>query len=147
VALAVAPLTPSRESRGPWGRVTARQLAPGGWLNQSGLTVLQITKRPLGSRPLVAHAGYASVAPVPQSGIISKARLLHAQGASQFVVGMLAPTSGDSLGTGERSGPRSLGVRAAPIFTSAPPPDKMNIRSHLRHRATVVGARMLHSGR
>jgi hypothetical protein len=96
-----------------------------------GPTVLQITLATTWGHPLVARglAGRASVASAPQSGTIRNARLLRAQRASQFIVGMLAPTSGDSLGTGERSGPRSLGVRAAPIFTSAPGLGKMNIRS------------------
>jgi hypothetical protein len=90
---------------------------------------MQRTGHPLVARGL---AGRASVASWPQSGIIRNARLLRARRASQFVVGMLAPTSGDSLGTGERSGPRSLGVRAAPIFTSALGLGKMNFRSLFR---------------
>jgi hypothetical protein len=133
VALAAALLTTAKRLGDCWDGRTSRQLVGGSWPDQSCLTVLHITKQPRAG-PLVARelAGRVSVASWPQSGIIRNARLLRARQASHFVVGMLAPTSGDSLGTGERSGPRSLGVRAAPIFTSAPGLGKMNFRSLFR---------------
>ena len=111
MALAAAPPEHSREFLGPLGRGTSRQLVGGSWPDQSCLTVLQITKRPCADHPLVARGltKRVSVTFSPQSGIIRNARLLRAQRVSQFIVGMLAPTSGNSLGTGERSGPRSGG--------------------------------------
>ena len=53
---------------------------------------------------------------------------LCAQRASQFIVGMSAPTSG-TIGDGMRSGPRSLGGESGPDFYTLPRPDCMNFWS------------------
>ena len=45
-------------------------------------------------------AAHVSVASSPQSGTIRNVWLLRAQRGSQFIVGMVAPTSGDSFGDG-----------------------------------------------
>ena len=118
VALAAAPPEHSREFLGPLGRGTSRQLVGGSWPDQSCLTVLQITKRPCADHPLVARGltKRVSVTFSPQSGIIRNARLLRAQRVSQFIVGMLAPTSGDLLGNGVRDRGRALGDQSGPYF-------------------------------
>ena len=50
----------------------------------------------------------------------------------QIIVGMSAPTSGVIWGRGERSGPRSLGTRAAPILRLLPCPTSSTFRDRPR---------------
>jgi hypothetical protein len=100
VALAAVPPEHTRAST--LGTGTSRQLVKQGWPDPCSQTVLQITKRRPADHPLVARgrAAHVNVASSPQSGTIRNVWLLRAQRGSQFIVGMVAPTSGDSFGDG-----------------------------------------------
>jgi len=133
VALAAAPPEHSRESWGPLGRGTSRQLVGGSWPDQSSLTVLQITKWPRAGHPLVARGRTAHAVWLSRHNRNNSLRQMASCLASVTIHRRnVGPDLRDSLGTGERSGPRSLWVRAASIFTSALGLGKMNIRSLFR---------------
>ena len=76
--------------------------------------MLQITKQRGSAHPLVARASVWLPRHNPEQ--FATPGYFVPSERSQFIVGMVAPTSGDSLGTGERSGPRSLGVESGPDF-------------------------------
>ena len=71
----------------------------------------------LGRADPITLSGYRWCGMTATTRRINQNQPLRAQRASQFIVGMSAPTSGDNWGRDGVWGRAPLGVRAAPIFT------------------------------
>src|SRR5215475_289839 len=74
----------------------------------------------------------------------STAKCFYAYSPSQFTVRMLAPTSGIIWGR-MRSGPRSLGMRAAPILSPYSTPPILNLSTVCDIERNIKGFRRHHS--